>query len=108
MGAGTAARGGEDTAARRQPEALRVAHCESGNNPYAHNPSGAAGIFLEDQQWPKKCGHFDGKKVIPAEEHAAKLRAAEGPIARRRPRVESTLPLKVVEPHQNSGPPTPS
>lgn len=38
--------------------------------------AGAAGIILEDQLWPKKCGHFEGKKVIPAEEHAAKLRAA--------------------------------
>lgn len=38
--------------------------------------AGAGGIILEDQQWPKKCGHFEGKKVIPAEEHAAKLRAA--------------------------------
>lgn len=38
--------------------------------------AGVAGIILEDQQWPKKCGHFDGKKVIPAEEHAAKLHAA--------------------------------
>jgi methylisocitrate lyase len=36
----------------------------------------AAGIILEDQQWPKKCGHFEGKKVIAAEEHAAKMRAA--------------------------------
>lgn len=38
--------------------------------------AGAAGIILEDQDWPKKCGHFEGKKVIPAEDHAAKLRAA--------------------------------
>jgi methylisocitrate lyase len=38
--------------------------------------AGAAGIILEDQEWPKKCGHFEGKKVIPAEDHAAKLRAA--------------------------------
>ncbi len=38
--------------------------------------AGAAGIILEDQQWPKKCGHFEGKKVIPAEDHVAKLRAA--------------------------------
>jgi methylisocitrate lyase len=38
--------------------------------------SGAAGIILEDQEWPKKCGHFEGKRVIPAEDHAAKLRAA--------------------------------
>jgi 2-methylisocitrate lyase-like PEP mutase family enzyme len=38
--------------------------------------AGAAGIFLEDQVWPKKCGHFAGKQVIPTEEHAAKIRAA--------------------------------
>jgi methylisocitrate lyase len=38
--------------------------------------AGAAGIFLEDQVWPKKCGHFQGKQVIPAAEHAAKIRAA--------------------------------
>ena len=38
--------------------------------------AGAAGIILEDQEWPKKCGHFEGKRVIPAEDHAAKLRAA--------------------------------
>ncbi len=38
--------------------------------------AGAAAIILEDQAWPKKCGHFEGKRVIAAEEHAAKLRAA--------------------------------
>jgi methylisocitrate lyase len=38
--------------------------------------AGAAGIFLEDQVWPKKCGHMRGKRVISTEEHAAKLRAA--------------------------------
>jgi 2-methylisocitrate lyase-like PEP mutase family enzyme len=38
--------------------------------------AGAAGVFLEDQAWPKKCGHFQGKQVIPTEEHAAKIRAA--------------------------------
>jgi methylisocitrate lyase len=38
--------------------------------------AGAAGIILEDQEWPKKCGHFEGKKVIAADDHAAKLRAA--------------------------------
>lgn len=37
---------------------------------------GAAGIILEDQEWPKKCGHFEGKRVIPMEEHAEKIRAA--------------------------------
>lgn len=38
--------------------------------------SGVAGVILEDQQWPKKCGHFEGKRVIPGEEHASKLKAA--------------------------------
>src|SRR2546423_6892583 len=38
--------------------------------------AGAAGVFLEDQVWPKKCGHFQGKQVIPTGEHAAKIRAA--------------------------------
>jgi methylisocitrate lyase len=38
--------------------------------------AGAAGVFLEDQVWPKKCGHMAGKQVVPTEDHAAKLRAA--------------------------------
>ena len=38
--------------------------------------AGAAGVFLEDQVWPKKCGHFAGKQVIAAPEHAAKIQAA--------------------------------
>jgi 2-methylisocitrate lyase-like PEP mutase family enzyme len=37
---------------------------------------GASGVFLEDQVWPKKCGHMQGKRVIETEEHAAKIRAA--------------------------------
>jgi len=37
---------------------------------------GARGILLEDQVWPKRCGHMRGKEVVPAEEHAAKIRAA--------------------------------
>ena len=37
---------------------------------------GAAGIFLEDQKWPKRCGHMAGKEVISREEYAEKLRAA--------------------------------
>src|ERR687884_229378 len=38
--------------------------------------AGASGVFLEDQVWPKKCGHMAGKRVIETEEHAAKIRAA--------------------------------
>src|SRR5439155_12784417 len=38
--------------------------------------AGAAGILLEDQVAPKRCGHFQGKQVIPADEMVLKLRAA--------------------------------
>jgi 2,3-dimethylmalate lyase len=37
---------------------------------------GAAGIFLEDQVWPKRCGHMAGKDVIPKNDYIPKLRAA--------------------------------
>ena len=38
--------------------------------------AGASGVFLEDQVWPKKCGHMAGKRVVDTAEHAAKIRAA--------------------------------
>jgi 2-methylisocitrate lyase-like PEP mutase family enzyme len=38
--------------------------------------AGAAGVLLEDQVTPKRCGHFEGKQVIPAPEMVLKLRAA--------------------------------
>ena len=37
---------------------------------------GAGGIILEDQSWPKRCGHMRGKSVIPMEEHVQKIQAA--------------------------------
>lgn len=37
--------------------------------------AGAAGIFLEDQVWPKRCGHMQGKRVVERNEWLAKLRA---------------------------------
>ena len=37
---------------------------------------GARGIILEDQRWPKRCGHMRGKAVIDAQEHVAKIEAA--------------------------------
>ena len=37
---------------------------------------GARGILLEDQTWPKRCGHMRGKSVVSMEEHVAKIRAA--------------------------------
>ncbi|MDQ8727359.1 oxaloacetate decarboxylase [Bradyrhizobium sp. LHD-71] len=38
--------------------------------------AGAAGIQLEDQIFPKKCGHFSGKGVVPLDEMVQKIRAA--------------------------------
>jgi 2-methylisocitrate lyase-like PEP mutase family enzyme len=38
--------------------------------------AGAAGLHLEDQAFPKKCGFLEGKRVISAEEYIHKLRAA--------------------------------
>jgi len=38
--------------------------------------AGAGGMFLEDQVWPKRCGHMKGKEVIPLDEHVKKISAA--------------------------------
>ena len=38
--------------------------------------AGVSGVFLEDQKWPKRCGHMKGKDVIPKEEYAEKLESA--------------------------------
>jgi methylisocitrate lyase len=38
--------------------------------------AGAAGCFLEDQVWPKRCGHLQGKRVIYRDEYVNKIRAA--------------------------------
>ncbi|MGL4287034.1 MAG: isocitrate lyase/PEP mutase family protein [Phreatobacter sp.] len=42
----------------------------------AFERAGAAGIQIEDQVFPKKCGHFNGKDVIPRDEMVQKIRAA--------------------------------
>jgi methylisocitrate lyase len=44
--------------------------------------AGAAGCFLEDQVWPKRCGHMEGKRIVPLEEYLPKLagaRRTDGP-----------------------------
>lgn len=38
--------------------------------------AGVAALHIEDQEWPKRCGFLEGKRVIPAEEMALKVRAA--------------------------------
>jgi 2-methylisocitrate lyase-like PEP mutase family enzyme len=42
----------------------------------AFERAGCAGLMLEDQVWPKRCGHMKGKEVISAEEMVQKIRAA--------------------------------
>jgi methylisocitrate lyase len=41
-----------------------------------YEAAGVAGIHLEDQIFPKKCGHMEGKALIPLEEMVGKIRAA--------------------------------
>ena len=42
----------------------------------AYERAGVAGLFIEDQVSPKRCGHMEGKRVVPAAEMVAKLKAA--------------------------------
>lgn len=41
-----------------------------------YEKAGVAGLFIEDQVFPKRCGHMEGKAVVPAAEWLAKIRAA--------------------------------
>jgi 2-methylisocitrate lyase-like PEP mutase family enzyme len=41
-----------------------------------YEKSGVAGVHIEDQSWPKRCGHLAGKRVIPTAEMVAKIKAA--------------------------------
>jgi 2-methylisocitrate lyase-like PEP mutase family enzyme len=50
---------------------LNVQHTVQG-----YEAAGACGIQLEDQEFPKKCGHMLGRRVIAAEDMAAKVRVA--------------------------------
>jgi methylisocitrate lyase len=49
----------------------------------AYEAAGLAGLHIEDQEMPKRCGHLSGKSLVPAEAMAAKVRAAAA--ARRDP-----------------------
>ena len=42
---------------------------------------GAAGCFLEDQVWPKRCGHMDGKRIVALDEYLPKLARPSAPAA---------------------------
>src|SRR6266700_1399830 len=43
---------------------------------HEYESAGVAGLHIEDQVWPKKCGHMEGKQVIPMDEMVQKVRAA--------------------------------
>jgi 2-methylisocitrate lyase-like PEP mutase family enzyme len=49
----------------------------------AYEQCGVAGIHIEDQMSPKRCGHLDDKEIVPIEDWLAKIRAAA--FARRDP-----------------------
>jgi 2-methylisocitrate lyase-like PEP mutase family enzyme len=42
----------------------------------AYERSGVAALHIEDQEWPKRCGFLEGKRVIPIDDMVAKVRAA--------------------------------
>ena len=41
-----------------------------------YEAAGVVGIHLEDQDFPKKCGHLDDKEIVPRDDYIAKIRAA--------------------------------
>lgn len=45
--------------------------------------AGASGMHLEDQEFPKRCGHLEGKKLVPVEEFSEKIAAAAAAKASR-------------------------
>ena len=74
-------------AARRMTAAVNVPVIVDGDTGYGAIPNvirtvreferaGAAGMLLEDQLFPKRCGHFQGKQLISVDEMSAKLKAA--------------------------------
>ncbi len=74
-------------AARRMTGAVSVPVIVDGDTGYGSVPNvirtvreferaGAAGMLLEDQVFPKRCGHFAGKQVVPVEEMETRLKAA--------------------------------
>lgn len=61
-----------------------IADCDTGyGNPInvqrtlrEFEDAGVSALFIEDQVSPKRCGHFQGKQVVPAEDMVQKIRAA--------------------------------
>lgn len=63
--------------------------------------AGVASVMLEDQEWPKRCGHMEGKSVIPAKEMVQKIEAADDartdPHFHIKARTDATAPYDVKE-----------
>ncbi|WP_390241166.1 isocitrate lyase/PEP mutase family protein [Halobaculum halobium] len=65
--------------------------------------AGAAAVMIEDQEWPKRCGHMAGKSVIPFDEAVAKIEAAtdardeHAPDVLLKARTDATEPLGLEE-----------
>ena len=43
---------------------------------WEYNKAGAAGMHIEDQVFPKRCGHLDGKSLVSVDDMAHKIRIA--------------------------------
>ena len=67
----------------------------------AFEKAGMAAIMIEDQVWPKRCGHMAGKLVIPAEEMVQKIKAAADARSDStfviKPRTDAAAPLGLDE-----------
>ena len=67
----------------------------------AFEKAGMAAIMIEDQVWPKRCGHMEGKAVIPAEEMVQKIKAAcaarTDPDTLIKARTDAAAPLGIEE-----------
>ena len=50
--------------------------CNSTSIPIIYADAGAAGVMIEDQKWPKKCGHTKGKEVVDLDEAKSRIKAA--------------------------------
>ena len=70
---------------------------------------GVAGLHIEDQGFPKKCGHLDNKVIVPLDEYLAKIRTSSSSRARTRaPRSASRRQSAARTPRLQPGPTWPS
>ena len=68
-----------------------------------HERVGVAGFHIEDQVFPKRCGHLEGKAVVPAEDLCAKIKAVRTRIAEADARIRATEARIAAAQGVNSG-----